>query len=101
MTIIKGFGHGNNPGVIRPDVYSLTPRFETLWGEVSLPMSLLYYNQWRPRVGLAMRIYYFFIGGDAPGSLLKLNNLEGVDFYAGIHIFLEEKAKPYESVIHN
>jgi Family of unknown function (DUF5723) len=101
MTIIKGFGHGNNPGVIRPDVYSLTPRYETLWGEVSLPMSLLYYNQWRPRIGLAMRIYYFFIGGDAPGSLLKLNNLEGVDFYAGIHIFLAEKTKPNESVLHN
>jgi Family of unknown function (DUF5723) len=91
LTIIKGFGHGNNPGVIRPDVYSLTPRYETLWGEVSIPMSLLYYNQWRPRLGLAMRIYYFFIGGDAPGSLLKINNLEGVDFYAGIHFFIPEK----------
>jgi Family of unknown function (DUF5723) len=101
MTIVKGFGHGNNPGVIRPDVYSLTPRYETLWGEVSLPMSLLYYNQWRPRIGLAMRVYYFFIGGDAPGSLLKLNNLEGVDFYAGIHIFLAEKTKPNEAVLPN
>jgi hypothetical protein len=91
LTIIKGFGHGNNPGVIRPDVYSLTPRYETLWGELSIPISLLYYNQWRPRIGVAMRIYYFFIGGDAPGSLLKLNDLQGVDFYAGIHIFLAEK----------
>jgi hypothetical protein len=101
MTIIKGFGHGNNPGVIRPDVYSLTPRYETLWGEVSIPMSLLYYNQWRPRIGLAMRIYYFFIGGDAPGSLLKLNDLQGVDFYAGIHIFLAEKKNNNESELHN
>ena len=97
LTIIKGFGHGNNPGVIRPDVYSLTPRYETLWGEVSIPMSLLYYNQWRPRIGLAMRIYYFFIGGDAPGSLLKLNDLEGVDFYAGIHFFIPEKTKTTET----
>ena len=61
---------------------------------------MLFYT-YRPRIGLAMRIYYFFIGGDAPGSLLKLNNLEGVDFYAGIHIFLEEKTKPNESVLHN
>ena len=101
MTIIKGLGHGNNPGVIRPDVYSLTPRYETLWGEISLPMSLLYYNQWRPRLGLAMRVYYFFIGGDAPGSLFRLNNLEGVDFYAGIHIFLAEKTNVNESKLNN
>ncbi len=93
LTIIKGFGHGNNPGVVRPDVYSITPRYETLWGELSLPMSLIYYNQWNPRIGVAMRIYYFFIGGDAPGSLLKLNDLNGVDFYAGIHIFMAEKSK--------
>ncbi len=101
ITIIKGLGHGNNPGVIRPDVYSLTPRYETLWGEISLPISLLYYNQWRPRIGFAMRVYYFYIGGDAPGSLLGLNNLEGVDFYAGIHIFLAEKKKENESKLNN
>jgi Family of unknown function (DUF5723) len=101
LTIIKGFGHGNNPGVIRPDVYSLTPRYETLWGEVSIPISLLYYNQWVPRIGLAMRIYYFFIGGDAPGSLLKLNDLEGVDFYAGIHFFIPEKAKANDTALLN
>ena len=101
LTIIKGFGHGNNPGVIRPDVYSITPRYETLWGEISVPVSLLYYNQWVPRIGVAMRIYYFFIGGDAPGSLLKLNDLEGVDFYAGIHIFMPEKTKTNENALHS
>ncbi len=101
LTIIKGFGHGNNPGVVRPDVYSLTPRYETLWGEVSIPFSMLYYNQWVPRIGLAMRIYYFFIGGDAPGSLLSLNSLQGVDFYAGIHFFIPEKTKPNETALQN
>jgi Family of unknown function (DUF5723) len=92
-TIIKGFGHGNKNGVTRPDVYSLTPRYETKWFEVSVPMSLLYYNHLQPRIGLAMRAGYFFIGGDAPGSLLKLNDLEGVDFYAGVHFFIAKKTK--------
>jgi hypothetical protein len=92
-TIIKGFGHGNRQGVTRPDVYSLTPRYETRWVEVSVPVSVIYYNHWQSRVGLAVRAGYFFIGGDAPGSLLKLNNLEGVDFYAGIHYFIPEKNK--------
>jgi Family of unknown function (DUF5723) len=92
-TIIKGFSHGNKNGVTRPDVYSLTPRYETKWFEVSVPMSLLYYNHLQPRIGLAMRAGYFFIGGDAPGSLLKLNDLEGVDFYAGVHFFIAKNPK--------
>jgi hypothetical protein len=95
ITIIKGFGHGSNQGVTRPDVYSLTPRYETKWGEVSIPMSLLYYNHWKPRIGIAVRAAYFFFGGDAPGSLLKLNDLEGVDFYAGVHFFIAEKPKSH------
>jgi len=93
MTIVKGFSHGNNVGVIRPDVYSLTPRYETKWFEVSLPFSLMYYNHWQPRAGVAIRAGYFFIGGDAPGSLLKLNDLQQVDFYAGIHYFVPAKSK--------
>jgi hypothetical protein len=92
-TIVKGFGHGDNVGVVRPDVYSLTPRYETKWFDVSLPFSLLYYNHWQPRVGLAVRAGYFFIGGDAIGPLLKLNDLQQVDFYAGIHYFVPEKSK--------
>ncbi len=93
VTVIKGFGHGSNQGVTRPDVYSLTPRYETKWAEVSVPMSLLYYNHWKPRIGIAVRAAYFFFGGDAPGSLLKLNDLEGVDFYAGVHFFIADKPK--------
>ncbi len=97
VTIVKGFGHGNNIGVTRPDVYSLTPRYETKWLEVSMPMSLIYYGHLQPRVGLAARAGYFFIGGDAPGSLLKLNDLTGVDFYAGLHYFIAEKPKKTQS----
>lgn len=90
-TIIKGFGHGSGQGVTRPDVYSITPRYETKNYEVSLPMSLIYYGTWRPRLGLALRAGYFFIGGDAPGSLLKLKDLEGADVYAGLHFYIAEK----------
>ena len=92
-TIVKGFGHGDNNGVRRPDVYSLTPRYETKWWEVSMPISLLYYNRWQPRIGLAVRAGYFFIGGDGPGALLKLNDLQNCDFYAGIHYFVPDKNK--------
>ena len=90
-TIIKGFGHGNQQGIVRPDTYSLTPRYESSRFEVSVPMSLLYYHEWQPRIGLALRAGYFYFGGDAPFSLLGLNDFERTDFYAGVHIFPFEK----------
>jgi hypothetical protein len=92
-TIIKGLGHSSGQGVTRPDIYSVTPRYETKWVEISVPFSLIYYGHMQPRVGLAVRAGYFFIGGDAIGPLLKLDNLEGVDFYTGIHYFIAEKQK--------
>jgi hypothetical protein len=91
-TIVKGFGHGDGQGVTRPDIYSITPRYETKNYEVSLPMSLIYYGIMKPRLGLALRYRYFYIGGDAPGSLLKLTSLERADVYAGVHFFIAEHA---------
>jgi len=93
LTVVKGFGHGDNVGVVRPDVYGLTPRYETQWFEVSLPMSLMYYNHWQSRMGFAVRVGYFFFGGDALGGLVKINNLQQADVYAGIHYFVPEKSK--------
>jgi Family of unknown function (DUF5723) len=90
-TIIKGFGHGNNIGTTRADVYSVTPRYETRLWEFSLPLSVISYGQTRARLGAAVRYKYFFIGGDAPGSVLKINDLNGVDLYAGVHIFMPDK----------
>jgi hypothetical protein len=87
-TIIKGFGHGDAPGVRQPDIYALTPRYESKWWDVSLPFSLLYYGNLRPRLGIAARYAFFFFGGDAPFNLLALGNMYGVDFYAGIRIFM-------------
>ncbi|HET6256164.1 MAG TPA: DUF5723 family protein [Puia sp.] len=87
VTIMKGFGHGDNVGVVQPDLYSVTPRYETRQFEASLPLSLMYYGRLQPRVGLAVRVWYFFIGGDAPGALFKLNDLRQADFYIGIHYF--------------
>jgi len=93
VTIVQGFGHGDNVGVVQPDVYSLTPRYETRWFEVSLPISLMYYGHWQPRTGIAVRAGYFFIGGDALGGLFKLNDLQQADFYGGLHYFIPSKSK--------
>ncbi len=86
-TIIKSLPHGSQPGMTRPDVYSLALRYESAWLEACVPFSLIYYGRWQPRLGLAFRIGYFFFGADAPGSLLGLNNFERTDIYAGIRYF--------------
>ncbi len=91
LTVIKGFHHGNGQGVIRPDVYGLTPRYETPDLDVSLPFSLLYYGHMQSRLGIACRYKYFFIGGDAPGPLLKLKDLDGADFYTGVRFYILPK----------
>jgi hypothetical protein len=86
-TIVKGFGHGDGQGVVQPDMYSITPRYESKWFEASLPFSVIYYGNWRPRLGFAVRAGYLFFGGDAPAGLFKLHNMYGADFYVGIHLF--------------
>lgn len=92
-TIIKNIRNKNYAGVISPDVYSITPRYEKEKVELSVPMSLLYYGHWQPRMGIAARYSYFFLGGDALGGLLKVNDFEGADFYAGIHVFVTNRHK--------
>lgn len=87
-TIVKGLGHGSGQGGVQPDIYSLTPRYESTWWDVSVPFSLVYYGAWRPRIGLAVRAGYVFFGGDAPASLLALGRLKAVDFYTGVRFFL-------------
>ena len=90
-TIVKGLGHGDRQGGVQPDIYSITPRYESAWWDVSVPFSLVYYGAWRPRVGLAVRAGYVFFGGDAPASLLALGQLKATDFYAGVRFFLFDK----------
>ena len=92
-TIVKNLNGKNGNAVTRPDVYSITPRYEKKLYEVSIPVSLIYYGHWQPRIGLAARFGWFFIGGDALGGLLKLNDFEGADFYMGVHFFITKKKR--------
>lgn len=85
-TMIQGFGHKSDQGIIRPDIYSLTPRYEHKWFEVSVPLSIEYYGHTKARIGFALRAGPMFVGSDEIGSLLGLNDLEGGDIYAGIKV---------------
>jgi outer membrane protein OmpA-like peptidoglycan-associated protein len=68
-------------------VYALTPSFQQKWFEVSVPVSIISYHHLAPRVGLCVRAGWFFLGGDALGGIFGLSDMEGMDFYGGVHIF--------------
>ncbi len=70
--------------VRRPAEIILTPRFETDWFELMMPVSLYEYTQ--TRVGLAMRIGVFTLGTDQLLSVLGWGNVKGLDIYAGVKI---------------
>jgi len=91
VSIVKGLGHGDRQGAVAPDIYSVTPRYESEWWDVSIPLSLVYYGVWRPRIGFAVRAGYVFFGGDAPWSIMALSRLRGTDFYMGVRYFIFNK----------
>lgn len=90
-TIITGFNSGNEQGIVRPDIYSLTPRYEHKWFEVAVPLSVEYYGHTKARIGLALRAGPVFAGTDEIGSLLAINDMEGADIYAGIKFNIPQR----------
>lgn len=68
----------------RNAVVAVSPRFETKWFEVSVPVSL--YNYKYPRIGLAARFLYFTVGTERLGTYLGMADLNGMDIYASIKI---------------
>lgn len=63
----------------RPSQIAITPRYETRYVGVSLPVSLYNYSQ--PRIGLAVRVYTLTVGSDWLGSLMGLSDFTGMDIY--------------------
>ncbi len=69
----------NRNFIQKPSVVSITPRYEHRNFEFSVPFSLY---QWQyPRVGVALRLYYFTIGSDYFTSLLGVHDFNGMDLY--------------------
>lgn len=87
-TVIQGFKHKKNPGIDRPDILSLTPRYESEWVDISLPFSVINYEKSQARLGFAIRLGSVFFGSDKIGTLLGFNDLYGMDAYAGLKVSL-------------
>ncbi len=71
-------------GVDRTSMYSITPRFETMWFEVATPISFIDYEAKTIRAGLALYLGAFWIGSDKIGSLFGLSDMYGADIYASL-----------------
>ncbi|MCD4680527.1 MAG: hypothetical protein K8S00_09080 [Bacteroidales bacterium] len=68
----------------RPNLLSVTPRYETSWLEVSVP--IIMYNYQLPCAGLAVRIYGVTIGTDKLCGFVGISDIYGLDFYCSIKI---------------
>jgi len=74
--------------VRRPAELTITPRYESRWFEVNLPVSL--YDWYLPRVGLSLRAYWFTIGTDKLGGFFSFSDFTGIDVYFSLKFFLDK-----------
>jgi len=65
-----------------PAQIAVTPRYETRYWGVSMPVSL--YNYKEPRVGLAVRLYTITVGTEWLTSLMGVSKFRGMDVYCSI-----------------
>jgi hypothetical protein len=84
--------------IVRPAELSFTPRFETAYFEVNLPVSL--YDWTRPRVGLSVRIYGVTIGTEKLGSYFHFSNFTGLDIYFSIRLFFNKGSCRLKGPVH-
>jgi hypothetical protein len=70
--------------VVRPSQISLTPRFETDYFEVAMPVIL--YNYRYPRIGLSARFHKVVIGTDKLGAFFGVKDFTGMDFYVMVKL---------------
>jgi hypothetical protein len=76
----------------RPAQLSVTPRYETQYFEVNLPVSL--YDFRYPRMGVAARIWFLTLGTDNLLGFLNLTDFTGFDLYVSVKFnFLKGKCR--------
>jgi hypothetical protein len=85
-----------SPMIERPSVLALTPRYESRFLEINLPLVLYDYKY--PRFGLSVRIDGFTIGSDNLMCFTSSKDFTGADIYVSYRIMLRNDGKnPYTS----
>lgn len=84
-TIIQGIPVGKKQfGLRHANSLSVTPRYESYWFDVALPLSLYEYQH--PQLGLSLRLGPLTIGSDKLISWIKRSDLYGADVYAYLKV---------------
>jgi hypothetical protein len=85
-----------SPMIERPVVLSLTPRYESRFIEINIPLVL--YDFKYPRIGLSVRLEGFTIGTDHLGCFFSAGDFTGADVYISYKINLcSENKNPFSS----
>jgi hypothetical protein len=85
-----------DPIIERPVVLAVTPRFESEFFEINIPLVLYDYRY--PRIGVAVRLAGLTVGSDNLAGFLRGKDITGVDFYISYKVNLRNDGKhPYTS----
>jgi hypothetical protein len=74
--------HMNGAYLYRPAQLSVTPRYETQYFELNVPVSL--YDFRYPRMGVSARIWFLTLGTDNLLGFLNLTDFTGFDLYVSV-----------------
>ncbi|MCU0325035.1 MAG: hypothetical protein MUF45_07250 [Spirosomaceae bacterium] len=85
VSAIQSLRNPKSLGMFQNSMISFTPRLETKWYDISLPITLQ--NGYKNLTfGLAARAGGFFLGTDNIAGLINLGNPKGLDFYGGLFV---------------
>jgi len=80
---VQGLRGNNSLSAKMPSSLSITPRWESKWIEVGMPLALLD-NYGSFTFGIGARLGPLFFGTDNLGSFLNINRPRGTDLYFGL-----------------
>lgn len=82
---LQSLSKTNGKAMIQPSMFAITPRFETKWFDVTVPIALQ--NGYRNfSYGISARAGGFFIGSDNLRGFFKAGNPNGINAYAGLFV---------------
>lgn len=70
--------------LFRPSVISISPRYDSRYFGIHVPISIFDYRQ--PRVGLALRFLNFTVGSEKLLAFFGNNDFSGIDFYFSVKV---------------
>lgn len=86
----------SSPMIERPFVLAVSPRFESRFLEINVPLILYDYKY--PHVGLSVRIEGLTVGSDNLGGFFNISDFTGADVYVSYKVSMgTEGINPYSS----